>query len=193
MGLRDLFRKHSGDEVIDSKVLLCSLEPKFSELLKIDSDSYRQFYPATTAITCASIQELTGAIGKGFDIVHVFCDVSPEGNIADVFGNQISGTNLIQKCCAAGAKLLWIASESRPDAYIRGFKSQKQPLNLVMTISRRDAKFTVFLERFLSKMKAGETMPAAWVAISPQNPNDPRQDANPECIFAAGRPAIKLR
>ena len=191
--MRDLFRKHGNDEVIGSKVLLLSMEPKFAELLQIDINSYRQFYPTPTAITSASLQELTAAIGKGYDICHLFCDVSPVGNIVDASGTQISGSSLIQKCCDAGVKLLWIASENRPDAYIRGFKSQKQQLNLVMTISRQGPKFPVFLEQLLSKMKAGETMPAAWVAIVPQNPNDPRQKGAPECIFAAGRPATKLR
>lgn len=193
MGLRDLFRKQSDDEVIGSKVLLCSLDPKFAELLRIDSNSYGQFYPTPTATASTSMQELTGAISKGYDIVHLFCDASPNGIITDSAGTQISGANLIQLCCDSGAKLLWIASENKPEAYIKGFKAAGKPLNLVMTIDRRGAIFSVFLEKLLSKMKAGETMPVAWAAISPQSPNDPRQKGSPACIFAAGRPAIKLR
>jgi hypothetical protein len=62
-----------------------------------------------------------------------------------------------------------------------------------MTINRQGAQFSVFLEKLLSKMSVGETMPVAWVAISPQSPNDPRQKDWPACIFAAGRGAVKLR
>ena len=192
MGLRDLFRKQSNDEVVGSKVLLCSLDPKFAELLRIDSNSYGQFYATPTATTSTSIQELTRAISKGYDIVHLFCDASPEGIITDSGGTQISGTNLIQICCESGAKLVWIASENKPDAYIKGFKAAGKPVNLVMTINRQGTIFSAFLEKLLSKMKAGETMPVAWVAISPQSPNDPRQKDSPACIFAAGRPALKL-
>jgi hypothetical protein len=193
LGLRDLFRKQSNDEVVGSKVLLCGLDPKFAEWLKIDSDSYGQFYPAPTAITSTSIQELTRAISKGYDIVHLFCDASPEGLITDSSGAQISGTDLIQVCCESSVKLLWIASENNPDAYIKGFKAGGKPVNVVMTINRRGAIFSAFLQKLLSKMKAGETMPVDWVAISPQSPNDPRQKDSPACIFAAGRGAIKLR
>ena len=193
LGIKDFFRKHSQDEVEGSKVLVCSLHPKFAELLSIDSNSYSQFYPTTTATTFASIKELSGAIGRGYDIVHLFCDVSPEGIITDNGGATTTGTTLIQTCCDSGVKSLWVASENKPDAYIKGFKAGGKPLNLVMTINRQGTNFSAFLERLLSKMSAGETMPVAWVAISPQSPNDPRQKDVPVCIFAAGRGAIKLR
>jgi hypothetical protein len=193
LGLRDLFRKQRNDEVVGSKVLLCSLDPNFAELLKVDSNSYAQFYPTPTSTTSPNIHELTETISNGYDIVHLFCDASPEGIITDSGGATINGTNLIQICSDSGAKLLWIASENNPSAYIKGFKPGRKPMNLVMTIDRKGAIFSVFLGKLLSKMKAGETMPVAWVAISPQSPDDPRQKNSPACIFAAGRPAIKLR
>lgn len=193
MGIKNLFRKssHSEDEVVGSKVLVCSLDPKFAELLDADRNSYRRFYPTTTAVTFTSVQELSAAIGKGYDVVHLFCDASPEGIAAG--GATITGTSLIQMCCDSGVKLLWIASENKPDAYIKGFKAGGKPLNLVMTIHREGPKFSLFLEKLLSKMSLGETMPKAWVAIAPQSPNDPRQKESPVCIFAAGRAAVKLR
>jgi hypothetical protein len=193
LGIKDLFRRQSHDEVVGSKVLVCSLHPKFAELLRVDSSSYGQFYPAPTATTFASIQELSGAITRGYDIVHLFCDASPEGIITDSRGATTTGTALIQACCDSAVNLLWVASENTPDAYIKGFKAGGKPLNLVMTINRQGTKFSAFLERLLSKMSAGETMPVAWVAITPQSPNDPRQKDVPACIFAAGRGAIKLR
>ena len=194
MGIKNLFRKssHSEDEVVGSKVLVCSLDPKFAELLDADRNSYRRFYPTTTAATFTSLQELSAAIGKGYDVVHLFCDAPPEGIVAGSSGATITGTGLIQMCCDSGVKLLWIASENKPDAYIKGFKAGGKPLNLVMTIHRQGPKFSLFLEKLLSKMSLGETMPKAWVAIAPQSPNDPRQKESPVCIFAAGRAAVKL-
>ena len=193
MGIKDLFRKRSHEEVVGSKVLVCSLDPQFAELLHVDGNSYRQFYPAPTVTTFNGIHELSGAIGKGYDIVHLFCDASPEGIITDSGGPNTTGTDLIKMCCESGVKLLWVASENKPDAYIKGFKASGEPLNLVMTINRKGTQFSVFLEKLLSRMSAGETMPVAWVAISPQSPNDPRQNDSPACIFAAGRVAVKLR
>jgi hypothetical protein len=193
LGIKDFFRRQGHDEVVGSKVLVCSLHPKFAELLSVDSNSYGQFYPTPTATTFASVQELCGAIAKGYDIVHLFCDASPEGIITDGGGATTTGTTLIQACCDSGVKLLWVASENKPEAYIKGFKANGKPLNLVMTINRQGTKFSVFLERLLSKMSAGETMPVAWVAVSPQSPNDPRQKDSPACIFAAGRGRVKLR
>ena len=193
LGIKDLFRKHSHEDVVSSKVLVCGLDPKFAELLNADRNSYSQFYPNPTATTFTGVQELSAAIGKGYDIVHLFCDASPEGKITDNSGGIITGTNLIQMCCDSDVKLLWVASENKPDAYVKGFKAAGKPLNLVMTINRKGTQFSVFLEKLLSKMSVGETMPVAWVAISPQSPDDPRQKDSPACIFAAGRAAIKLR
>lgn len=193
MGIKDLFRKHRHEEVVSSKVLVCSLDPKFAELLDADRNSYGQFYPNSTAASFADIQELLAAIGKGYDIVHLFCDASSEGIITDNSGAAITGTNLIQMCCDSDVKLLWVASENKPDAYIKGFKAAGKSLNLVMTINRKGSQFSVFLEKLLSKMSLGDTMPVAWVAISPQSPNDPRQKDSPACIFASGRAAVKLR
>ena len=195
MGIKELFRKpgRNEDEVVGSKVLVCSLDPKFAELLDADRNSYGRFYPTATAATFTSIKELSAAIGKGYDVIHLFCDASPEGIIAGGSGATITGTSLIQMCCDSGVKLLWIASENKPDAYIEGFKAGGKPLNLVMTIHRQGPKFSLFLEKLLSKMSLGETMPQAWVAISLQSPNDPSQKDSPVCIFAAGRAAVKLR
>ena len=119
--------------------------------------------------------------------MHLFCDVSPDGTITDNQGAKIAGTTLIQSCCNSDVKLLWVASENKAEGYIKGFKAAGKRLNLVMTINRNRSKFPKFLEKLLSRMSTGETMPGAWVSISPQRPNDPHQQESPACIFAAGR------
>ena len=193
LGIRDLFSKSGQDKVVDAKILVASLDPKFLELTKVDSNCYSQFYHTPTVVVCEGIQELLGKIGKGYDIVHLFCDVSPDGTITDNHGAKIVGTTLIQSCCNSDVKLLWVASENKAEGYIKGFKAAGNRLNLVMTVSRNGSKFPLFLEKLLSRMSMGETMPTAWVSISPQSPKDPRQQDSPGCILSAGRGGVKLR
>ena len=193
MGIRNLFSKGGQDEVVDAKILIASLDPKFLELMKVDSSCYSQFYHAPTVLVFEGIQELVGTIEKGYDIAHLFCDVSPDGTITDNRGAKVVGTTLIQSCCNSDVKLLWVASENKAEGYIKGFKAAGKRLNLVMTINRNGSKFQPFMEKLLSRMSMGETMPAAWISISPQNPSDPLQQDSPACIFAAGRGGVKLR
>ena len=193
LAIRDLFSKRGEHEVVGTKILLASLDPKFAELAKADSNCYSQFYHAPTVLVLESIPELLGTIDKGYDIVHLFCDVSPEGTISDGRGGKIVGTTVIQSCCNSDVKLLWVASENKAEGYIKGFKAAGKRLNLVMTVSRNGSKFPLFLEKLLSRMSMGETMPTAWVSISPQSPKDPRQQDSPGCIFSAGRAGVKLR
>jgi hypothetical protein len=189
----DLFRKRSQEEVLATKTLVASLDPKFAELAKTDCRCYSQFYATPADIFFENTEELLKSIGSGFDIVHLFCDVSPEGNIIDGHGSSTAATTLIERCCDSNVKLLWVASSNRPEGYIKGFKAAGKRLNLVLTIDRRDARFSSFLENLLRKMSAGETMPAAWVALASQTPSDPRHQDTPACIFAAGRARAKLR
>jgi hypothetical protein len=189
----DLFGKRSQDEVMATKVLVASSDPKFAELAKTDCGCYSQFYPTPAETNFENIQELLKSIGSGFDIVHLFCDVSPEGNIIDRHGSGTAATILIERCCDSDAKLLWVASSNRPEGYIKGFNSAGKRLNLVLTIERNGPCFPSFLESLLRKMSAGETMPVAWVSIAPQTPSDPRIQDLPVCIFVAGRARAKLR
>ncbi len=193
MGLRDLFSKRTKDEVAGTKLLVASLDPKFAESAKTDCRCYSQFYPTPTEAVFESSQKLFGSIAKGYDIVHLFCAVSPEGSIIDGHGNVTPGATLIQRCCDSDVKLLWLAAENRPESYIKGFKAAGNRLNLVLTIDRKGPHFSSFLANLLRKMSAGETMPAAWVSLSPQNSNDPRNQEAPACIFAAGRGGVRLR
>lgn len=192
MGFRDLFTKRpQKSEVHGTKVLVCSLQPKFDELLKADSNIYSKFYSSTTAKAFTSIPELQGAI-RGHDIVHLFVDVSPTGLMTDGSGNELIGTELIERCCDSDVKLLWVASDNKPDGYIKGFKVGK-PLNLVMTINRNGPNFATFLGQLLSRMSGGETMPTAWAALLPQTSRDPRHAHLPSTIFSAGRGGVKLQ
>lgn len=193
MGIRDFFRRRAQDEVVGTRILIASLDPKFVELMKSDCHCYSQFYATPTETVFESSQELFKAIRQGYDIVHLFCDVSSDGNIMDGRGNVTTATGLLQCCSDSDAKLVWLASENKPEGYIQGFKTAGKPLNLVLTIDRRGSRFSNFLGCLLRKMAAGETMPVAWVSVSPQNSNDQRNQDAPACIFAAGRARVRLR
>jgi hypothetical protein len=112
--------------------------------------------------------------------------------IADSAGNEITGTELIQRCGDADVKLFWLASDNKADGYTKNFKRSVKPMNLVMTLSRNGAAFSTFLGQLLNDMSSGTLMPNAWVAIVPQgNINDPRHADKPGMIFFAGR-RVKL-
>jgi len=192
LGIRDFFRKHTQEEVLGTKVLVALLNPQFAELAGIDFRSYSKFYPATSQNVFESVEKLLGEIGNRYDVVHLFCDVMPDGNIIDSGGRAIAPTQLIKRCSESDVKLLWIASENKPEGYIKGFNAAGRSLNVVLTIDRKNFRFTSFIESLLRSMSSGETMPVAWVALSPQNANDPRNQDAPACIFAAGRGGVRL-
>ena len=105
MGLRDLFRRSPKDEVHGTKILACSLSPKFDDLLKTDSSTYSRFYPATTTKVFTNLPDLLNGV-QGYDVVHLLADVSSIGMIADSAGNEITGTELIQYSLALMRSLL---------------------------------------------------------------------------------------
>jgi hypothetical protein len=190
LGVFDFFRK---DEVLGSKVLVCGLDPRFEELMTADSQIYKRFYPSTVATLFSSVLELHQALAsQQYDVVHLFCDVPPNGVFTDQEGNRITGTELLEKSCESNVKLLWIASNNQPDRYINGFNARGKRINLVMTIDRSESNFSNFLDKLLFRMFYGDTMPVAWNDLSPQVPGHLHSDS-PSCIFFAGRGGVRLR
>ena len=186
-----LFPRHPRQVVTESKVLVCSLDPRFRESFGVDSKVYLRHYRHVDAVFSSSIRDLLGAIENGYDIVHLFSPLAPGGLLADSSDVTLLGSELIGNCCERDVKLLWIANENMPDDYVKGFKAAGRPLNLIMTISRNGTKFAGFLEKLLSRISSGETLPSAWAALVPQAEGPWQQDL-PGCIFFAGRGDVKL-
>jgi hypothetical protein len=194
MGIRDLFNKPSKDEVTGTRVLVASLDPKFAALAGSDARCYSLFYSAPTEVVFEHTTGLLEAIAGGYDVLHLFCDVTSDGNISDGQGQETPAARLIQVCLESNVKLLWVASGNNTEAYVKGFKATAgKSLNMVLTMDRGSTRFSGFLENLLRKMSAGDTMPVAWNSLAPQNPNDPRNQLAPACIFAAGRGRVRLR
>jgi len=190
MGILDLFRK-SKDEVHGAKVLVCTCDSRFNDLLQADSDVYGRYYRATSTEVLPNMQALLGRLEGKYDIVHLLADVSETGTIRDAEGQEVMGTELIQRCCDHSVKLLWSASDNPPDRYIKGFEARGKRLNLVMTLQRKGPNFPTFLQNILSRMAYGETMPVAWNAICSQIPGSEHKDV-PDSIFFAGRGGVRL-
>ncbi len=189
MGLFDSFRK---EEVVGTKVLVCSLDARFSPVMNSDSQQYRRLYPATTASVFAGVQQLTQAIAQGYDVVHFYGDVSPEGTMADNGGNKLSGRQLMDACCNANVKLLWMASDNRPQNYAKAFDTRGRKINLVTTIRRLGPYFPLFLGNLLEKISAGDAVAKAWEDLNPKG-GDSVQPDTPECGFFSGRGKVVLR
>ena len=119
MEILDLFRR---DEVVGSRVLVCAIDPRFEDLVTVDSEVYRRFYPSTVTTLFSGVAELTHAVGAGYDIIHILCDVPEDGMVKSSDGVRVSGTELLLKCCKANAKLLWIACDNEAQRYINGFR-----------------------------------------------------------------------
>jgi len=189
MGLLDVFRK---DEVVGSKALVCSLDPRFEDWLKSDIQVYKRFYPSSTTTTFPGIPQLVDALSQQYDIVHLLGKVDADGTIVDGAGHRMMGTEFAQKCCDANVKLVWVASNNQSEAYLKGFNTRGQKINLVMIIDRRGPFFSPFLTNLFTKMSAGEAMPKAWNELCPQVPSSVHPDA-PDAIFFAGRGGVRLR
>ena len=190
MGILDLFRKNK-DDVQGARVLVCGIDSRFNDLLKEDSETYGRYYRATTTALLPGIQALLGRLEQKFDIIHLIAEVTEAGTIRDASGHEITGTELIERCCDHDVKLLWAASDNPPERYIKGFGARGKRLNLVMTLKRKGPNFPSFLQKMLSRMAYGDTMPVAWNDICPQIPRSEHKGA-PESIFFAGRGGVRL-
>lgn len=171
--------------------MVCAVDSRFDDLLKTDSEVYAQYYRATTSAVLPSIPALLAHLEEKFDIVHLIADVTEVGTIRDASGLEITGTELIQRCCDLDVKLLCAASDNPPERYINGFGARGKRLNLVMTQKRKGLNFPSFLQNMLSRMAYGDTMPVAWNNICPQIPRSDHKDA-PESIFFSGRGGVRL-
>src|SRR5246127_1130524 len=114
MGLFDAFKK---EEVVGTKILLCAVDARFQQFLTSDSQQYKRLYPATSANVLPGVSPLTQAIAQAYDVIHFYGDVAADGSIT----GGMTGTQLLDACCAANVKLLWIANDNKPENYAKAF------------------------------------------------------------------------
>ncbi len=190
MGLLDAFRK---DEVVGTKAVVCALGAQHEELRKNDERIYKRFYPNTTSLVVTSVAELRAILKQqASDIVHLFCDVDAQGNVVDVAGSKLAGSELLQDCVGAGAKLLWIAKDNSADAYNAGVKAKGAKLNVILTERRLGPNFSLFLDGLLTKLSSGDSFSKAWNVVSKPEGKSVQPDV-PHTITSPGRGGVVLR
>jgi hypothetical protein len=187
MSFLDFFRRRTED-VFYIRVLVCSLDPAFESELIADFEIYRQHFESVKLHRFKDPNELLNSLADRYDIVHVLAAVTLDGYLGE---GQITGTELIEKSASWGTKLLWLASSNDPQGYIKGFKPKGKKLNLVMTIDRGEYRFSRFLEKLLSEMQSGSSMPVAWNRIAPQIPGQQHPDV-PGTIFYCGLGQVRF-
>lgn len=189
MGLLDAFRK---EEVTPTKVLVCQLGSDFDESFKSDLRVYKRFYPTASSTTFTSVADLRAALTQKYDILHLFCDLTPDGSIADPSGARIPGAELLAAAADANLKLLWIANDNPQAAYDAGFKTKNLKLNVILTLRRLGPNTSLFLDNLLTQMSTGQTFSKAWtIATHPEGKSV--QPDIPHTISHLGRGAIVLR
>src|ERR1700746_4038814 len=111
MAFLDLFRKRTQD-IVNTKVLVCSLDTALEDELARDSDTYKQYFQNVTVQRFADASELVNSLFWEYDIVHILAMITPDGYMGQ---SKITGTGLIERSAIWGTKLLWIASDNDPN------------------------------------------------------------------------------
>jgi len=193
MGIFDSFRK---EEVTNTRVLVGQLGSgkgaKFDEELKSDLRVYKRFYPAASSATFTTLAELRGAAEQKYDVLHLYCEVGPDGTIRDDSGDHMRGTELLKASADAGVKLLWIGNDNSQEAYDAGFKTKGLKINSVLTLRRLGSNTSLFLDSVLARMQAGETFAKAWDTASHPEGKSVQPDI-PHVVVALGRGSVILR
>ena len=156
----------------NTRILVCSLGGETAGGFEdTDAKVYSTFYRHINVVKGQRVDDFLGSVGRdGYDIIHLFCELDEDGELAGEQGARLNADDLFEVCREADVKLLFIASDNPSEncsVFVRR-KPASGMLNIVMTISRLGDKFPFFLEGLLRGMSAGKTMPYAWVDVAPQ-------------------------
>lgn len=115
------------------------------------------------------------------DVLFLYGELQPSGRIADTpltLGDAVKET---------GARVAVMASDIQPDLlsnndFAKSFSGRPDwAANIVITLNRNGEHFGRFFHELFSQMKAGVSMPMAWVELAPQGPHQPEDI--PAAIF----------
>jgi hypothetical protein len=153
----------------DPKVGLLNLAPEHTvTIAKADAAWLSRLFKSVAAST---------SVIPRCDVLFLYANLAPDGV---VIGAELGLREIIRE---SGARIVVVASENRAESYIKaGAQRPYGRANLVMTLNRRGAAFEQFFQALFSKMQTGESMPVAWVKLSPQVPG--KDFGGPETIFA---------
>lgn len=124
------------------------------------------------------------------NVLFLYCILEPSGRIA---GQQFALRDVIR---ASGAHIVVVASENRPDVltspdFQRHLNSKNDwPANIVFTLNRNGETFGLFFQKLFSQMRAGISMPLAWVKLAPQGPISQADGPGTIALLEAGHIAF---
>jgi hypothetical protein len=120
----------------------------------------------------SKIEMATGYQIPKCSVLFIYADVAPDGSLG--LGGSITLRHLAER---AGALIAVLASNNSAEQTVAATKFPgPKRANLVWTIDRKGEAFSRFFKELFTRMKAGTTMPRAWVAISPQYPSGAHHD-----------------
>jgi hypothetical protein len=163
--------------ILQTRILICTVADEGQLKLQADSDAgiYRKYYPN---VTLKFVKDGNGLLelikSKEFDAIHILANVNDQGNIGGLPVQEIHNA-----CNYSSVRIVFWAANTPS---IKHFKSGA--FHLVMTLDRKGAIFGNFLDKLLSKMAQGKSMPVAWVESAPHYKKE--HDPEPECVFNAG-------
>jgi hypothetical protein len=157
--------------------------------LNLGGDEFSPLIDADRAALAPIFAEIKIAVGyqiPNCDILFIYANVTPDGSVG--LSANLTVRHLAEK---AGATITVVASDNSSENVLAAAKlvGPKQA-NLVWTLDRKGEAFCRFFVELFTQMKKGKSMPAAWVAISPQVPSRLQEDKNlPEmiCNLEAGQ------
>lgn len=132
----------------------------------------------------AKVETGTGHPIPKCNVLFVYADIASDGSLG--LGRDLTIRHLAEK---AGASIVVLASNNRAEDSITAAKLPgPKRANLVWTLNRRGNSFPRFFKELFTRMKAGKSMPLAWVALSPQYRSGKHEDL-PEtiCQLEAGQ------
>src|ERR1700726_3302701 len=97
------------------------------------------------------------------DVLFLYCTINLEG--------PISTPAIRELIKSAGAYVAVIASENSSDAYIKSVgRHTDWSANIVMTVNRKNDKFSLFFQHLFTEMFKGRSMLMVWAELAPQIP-----------------------
>jgi hypothetical protein len=98
------------------------------------------------------------------DVLFVYADIAFDGSLG--LGKDVTIRHLADK---AGASIVVLASNNLAENCTTASKLPgPKRANVVWTLDRRGDSFPRFFKELFTRMKAGKSMPMAWVAVAPQ-------------------------
>lgn len=124
------------------------------------------------------------------NVLFLYCGLEASGGVT---GTSFTFRDLIK---GAGAHVAVIASDIQPallqnPEFGKALSANKDwPANIVITVNRNGDHFGRFFHGLFAQMRAGVSMPMAWVELAPQGPHQPSDIPGTICLMEAGHIAF---